>query len=69
MKYLGAEYVVVRAIQGGKWKWSVSVIGVGTKAGLENSNRVAESKAKKAIVWLHAKNRRDSKIFRLRPEK
>ena len=65
MKYLGVEYGVVRAIQNGKWKWSVSMNGVGTKSGLEGSKLVAEIEAKKAIVWLYAKRRRANKITSL----
>jgi hypothetical protein len=66
MQYLGVEYGLVRAIQGGKWKWSVSMIGVGSKAGLENSRWAADGEAKKAIVWLLAKRRRESRSLAAR---
>ena len=63
MEFLGVEYVVVRAIQNGKWKWDVSMIGVGTKSGIEGSKSAAGAEARRAIVWLKAKERRQYRLL------
>ena len=58
MQYRGVEFSVVRAIQRGKWKWTVSIDEVGTKTGLADNKPSAVAEAHRAIVWLHAKKRR-----------
>ncbi len=57
-KAMVVDFSVVQAIQHGKWKWTVSMDGVGTKTGLADNKPSAVAEAQRAIVWLHAKKLR-----------
>jgi hypothetical protein len=58
MEYRGFEYSVVRSIQRGKWRWSVSIENAGTKTGIEDCKATASVAAQRAISWLCAKKKR-----------